>query len=94
MTGFDLDAFNADDVAARRGASLAGLLTELASNRRETLALLEVIAPADWERGGYHPGGFDTTVEGVFRIIAIHEKRHAKEIRAALSPSAPTPLKI
>jgi uncharacterized protein (TIGR03083 family) len=87
-TGFDLDAFNAADVAARQGASLAELLGELASNRSDTLALLETIGPDEWQRSGYHPGGFDTTVEGVFRIIAIHEKRHAKEIRAALSPSA------
>jgi uncharacterized protein (TIGR03083 family) len=88
VTGFDLDAFNAADVAARQGASLAELLGELAGNRNDTLALLEAVALADWQRGGYHPGGFDTTVEGVFRIIAIHEKRHAKDIRAALSPSA------
>lgn len=86
-TGFDLDAFNAADVAARQGASLAELLGELAGNRNDTLALLETIGPDNWQRGGYHPGGFDTTVEGVFRIIAIHEKRHAKEIRAALQGS-------
>ncbi len=83
-SGFDLDAFNAADVAARRNASLAGLLDELAANRAETLALLDAVGPDDWARGGYHPGGFDATVEGVFRVIAIHEKRHAKDIRAAL----------
>ncbi len=83
-TGFDLDAFNAADVAARSGADLAGLLAELAANRAETLALLDAIAADDWARSGYHPGGFDTTVEGVFRVIAIHEKRHVKDIRAAL----------
>lgn len=88
LTGFDLDAFNAADVAARQGASLAELLGELASNRNDTLALLETVGPDEWQRGGYHPGGFDTTIEGVFRIIAIHEKRHTKEIRAALAPSA------
>ncbi len=35
LAGFDLDAFNAADVAARQGASLAGLLAELASNRSD-----------------------------------------------------------
>jgi uncharacterized protein (TIGR03083 family) len=84
-SGFDLDAFNAADVAARRNASLAELLDELATNRSATLALLDAVAPDDWDRAGYHPGGFDATVEGVFRIIAIHEKRHVKEIRAALA---------
>ena len=81
---FDLDAFNAADVAARLDASLAVLLAELAGNRVETLALLDTVGSDDWDRAGYHPGGFDTTVEGTFRIIAIHEKRHVKEIRAAL----------
>jgi uncharacterized protein (TIGR03083 family) len=84
VSGFDLDAFNAADVAARQEASLAVLLGELASNRSETLSLLDAIVPDDWERSGYHPGGFDTTVEGVFRVIAIHEKRHVRDIRAAL----------
>ncbi len=85
VDGFDLDAFNAADVALRRDANLAALLTELASNRAGTLALLNAVGPDDWDRAGYHPGGFDATVEGTFRIIAIHEKRHVKEIRAALT---------
>ena len=84
-SGFDLDAFNAADVAARSGADLAELLAELAANRAGTLALLDAVGPGDWDRAGFHPGGFDTTVEGTFRIIAIHEKRHVKEIRAALA---------
>jgi uncharacterized protein (TIGR03083 family) len=84
-SGFDLDAFNAADVAARRNASLPELLDELAANRSATLALLDATGPDDWERAGYHPGGLDTTVEGTFRIIAIHEKRHVKDIRAALA---------
>ena len=84
-SGFDLDAFNAADVAARRDASLPELLDELAANRSATLAFLDSVGPDDWDRAGYHPGGFDTTVEGTFRIIAIHEKRHVKEIRAALA---------
>jgi len=85
VSGFDLDAFNAADVAARYNASLPELLDELAANRSATLALLDAAGPDDWDRAGYHPGGFDSTVEGVFRIIAIHEKRHVKEIRAALA---------
>lgn len=84
IDGFDLDAFNEREVASRRGRSLAELLAELASSRAETLALLEAVGTEDWERAGFHPGGFDTTVEGVFRVIAIHEKRHAKDIRAVL----------
>ena len=85
LPSFDLDAYNASEVAARQGQSLAALRAEFEANRQETLALLESISPADWDRAGYHPGGFDTTVEGTFRVIAIHEKRHAREIQAALA---------
>ncbi|MFZ2487658.1 MAG: DinB family protein [Anaerolineae bacterium] len=84
---FDLDAFNAAEVGARRGQTLNALQAELDSQRAETLALLDSITDDQWERAGYHPGGFDTTVEGVFRVIAIHEKRHVKELRAALDMS-------
>lgn len=83
--GFDLDAFNEAEVGARRGMTTEAVFGELAASRVATLALLDEIEPVDWDRPGYHPGGFDTTVEDVFRVIAIHEKRHAKEIRSALS---------
>lgn len=83
--GFDLDAFNEAEVGARRSMTTQEILDELDASRAASLALLEQIGPGDWERSGYHPGGFDTTVEGGFRVIAIHEKRHAREIRLALN---------
>ena len=82
---FELDVFNEQEVAARRGRSLAELLDELDTARRATLALLDAVGTENWDLAGWHPGGFDTTVEGCFRVIAIHEKRHLKEIRAALA---------
>ncbi|NOZ50700.1 MAG: DinB family protein [Chloroflexi bacterium] len=84
MTGFDLDTFNDEQVALRVQRSLAEILTEYRQNRSATLALLDTVIDDDWEKGGRHPGGFDTTVTGVFRVIIIHEKRHLKEF----SPSA------
>lgn len=83
--GFDLDAFNEAEVSARRGRTAEAVFSELAASRAETLALLDEVSPDDWDRSGFHPGGFDTNVEGVFRVIAIHERRHTKEIRIALS---------
>ena len=82
---FDLDTFNQADVAARAGWTLALVLEDLNAGRAGTLALLESMGVNDWDRAGYHPGGFDTTVEGTFRVIAIHERRHAKDIRVALA---------
>lgn len=82
---FDLDTFNQADVAAREGWTLAKLLEDLNAGRAATLALLDSLDAGDWDRAGYHPGGFDTTVEGTFRVIAIHERRHTKDIRVALA---------
>ena len=83
--GFDLDAFNQADVAARERWTLAQVLEDLDAGRAGTLALLESVGDNGWDRAGFHPGGFDTTVEGTFRVIAIHERRHAKDIRTALA---------
>lgn len=85
LPGFDLDAFNQAEVAARRAHTLPELITEYQANRAATLALLETVGDEDWAKAGPHPGGFDTTVEGVFRVITIHEKRHLREWQAALA---------
>ncbi len=81
---FDLDAYNNAAVAERRDKSKAELLAELDEARDQTAALLAAVTPEDWEKGGPHPGGFDVTVEGIFKIIALHERRHLKEVRRAL----------
>lgn len=82
---FNLDAFNNAEVGARRGRTLSELIEEYQANRDNTLALLDTIADGDWGVAGPHPGGFDTTVEGVFRVITIHERRHLRELQAILA---------
>lgn len=84
IPGFDLDAHNNAEVDARQQRTFAELLAEYKANRAATLALLDTVGDEDWDRGGPHPGGFETTVEGTFRVISIHEKRHLREIKAAL----------
>ena len=79
-SGFDLHAFNAAEVAKRRTADLATVVAELEANHESTLALLSRIQPEQWDIAGYHPGGFDTTVEGTFRVIALHKRSHLKEL--------------
>lgn len=81
---FDLDTFNNTEVEARRTLSWPELVAEYKANRMATLALLENVRDTDWDIGGAHPGGFDTTVEGVFRVIAIHERRHLRELNTVL----------
>lgn len=84
IPGFNLDAFNHAEVDIRRERSLTELLAEYTTNRAATLVLLESIGVDDWDKAGPHPGGFETTVEGVFRVISLHEKRHLKELRTML----------
>lgn len=81
LPGFDLDEFNQAEVGSRRQRSLSELVAEYQANRAATLALLDTIAENEWAIAGPHPGGFDTTVEGVFRVISIHERHHLREMQ-------------
>ncbi len=81
---FDLDTFNNAEVAKRSQMSWKEILAEYRANRMATLALLDTVPDSAWGKSGPHPGGFDTSVEGVFRVIAIHEKRHLKDLGGAL----------
>ncbi len=84
VEGFDLDTFNNETVAARRHLSVEEVLAELDKARARTAQLLQAVSGEDWEKGGPHPGGFDVTVEGIFKVIALHERRHLREVRQAL----------
>lgn len=81
IPGFVLDEFNHTEVETRRQRSLPELVAEYKANRAATLSLLDAIGDDQWGIAGPHPGGFDTTVEGVFRVITIHEKRHLRELQ-------------
>ncbi len=84
IPGFDLDEYNNRSVDERRHKSPPELLAELDEAREGTAALLAAVGPDDWEKGGPHPGGFDVTVEGIFKVISMHEKRHLRDLRKAL----------
>lgn len=84
IPGFDLDEYNNRSVDERRHKSPPELLAELDEARERTAALLAAVGPDDWEKGGPHPGGFDVTVEGIFKVISMHEKRHLRDLRKAL----------
>ena len=80
----DLDTFNNAEVEKRRQRSWEDIIAEYQANRLATLALLDTIDDSAWDKSGPHPGDFDTTVAGVFRVITIHEKRHLKELKNAV----------
>jgi uncharacterized protein (TIGR03083 family) len=81
---FDLSYWNARQVAKRSDQNVAALIESLTASREDTLALLASLTEAQLDVPGRHPAGIDTTVAGVFRIIALHERAHAREITAAL----------
>lgn len=88
IPGFDLDTYNNRSVEERRHKSPSELLAELDEARQRTAELLAAVGPDDWQKGGPHPGGFDVTVEGIFKVIALHERRHLKDLQKALASGA------
>ena len=51
--------------------------------RAESLALLEALAPAEWQRAGVHSESGRYSVDGWLRIYASHCHDHAAQIREA-----------
>jgi uncharacterized protein (TIGR03083 family) len=81
---FDLSYWNARQVAKRSDQGVSELIDSLAASREDTLNLLASLTEEQLDVPGKHPAGFDTTVGGVFRVIALHERTHGREIAAAI----------
>ena len=77
---FDIDRFNAGRVRRAREESLPQLLARMEGSRRETLALLDALGDGELDRPAAHPVAGETTVEGIFKIIAYHERLHGEEL--------------
>lgn len=80
--GFDLDRWNASRVSRAREQTIPQLLARLEESRRQALALLDSMSDADLDRPTSHPLVPETTIEGIYKIIAFHERGHTKELRA------------
>ena len=88
---FDIDRWNDSRVRRAREQGIPQLLARLEESRREALALLDSLDEAELDRPTGHPTVGETTVEGIFKIIAYHERGHARDLRAAResAPAAP-----
>ena len=82
--GFSLDYWNQRQVGKLQERSVAELLASLHASRQESLALLDSLTDEQLAVRGMHPAGFETSVAGVFRVMARHERGHGQEIAAAL----------
>lgn len=81
---FALDAHNARRLAELGQLSREALLAALAEQRAQTVALVQHLDEAALAQRGPHPALGEMSVDDIFRIIAVHEQRHLRDIQAAL----------
>ena len=77
---FTLDKFNAYMTDRLRAKSWVAVVQALHATRADTLAWLAQLTPADLERTGGHAVWGTQTVNGMFRILVIHDKAHRGDI--------------
>lgn len=82
--GFSLDYWNQRQVAKQQERAIPDLLASLEASRVDSLALLDSLSDEQLAVRGLHPAGFDTSVGGIFRVMAMHELDHGQEIALAL----------
>ncbi|MBI4789998.1 MAG: DinB family protein [Chloroflexi bacterium] len=77
---FEMDKFNAWMTERWRAKSLNEILEALRQARADTLAWLETLTPEQLERTGEHAVWGKQSVQGMFRILVIHDKFHRGDI--------------
>jgi hypothetical protein len=84
--GFDVDAFNAQQVGARREKTLKELLEEYRQGHEQGIALIQAAADDLLNRQMPNPfaGGMSTTLEMIRTSCCDHEAGHLDEVEAAL----------
>lgn len=94
LPGFDLNTWNAGQVAKRDGWALDKVLAELHGAHEETLAFLEDLDAEKLTMAGTHPALGKVSVGLVLRIVALHDSMHRRdiarlrsEIRKAAAPA-------
>ncbi|NDJ78881.1 MAG: DinB family protein [Chloroflexi bacterium] len=81
---FDLDAHNAQRLAESDTMALPELLAGLREQREKTEALFRWLSEPQLAIVAAHPALGDMTLDNIFRIMALHETQHTREIEAAL----------
>ncbi len=77
---FELDKFNAWMTARGRAQSWDEVMVALQRVRKETLAWLDSVTPAQFERSGEHAVWGKQSVYGMLRILVIHDRFHRADI--------------
>ena len=84
IVDFDLDSWNAAQVAQRAEWPVADVLTDLASGHQVALAFLDSLAPSELAIAGLHPALGEVSVGQVLRVIALHDNLHRRDIQRLL----------
>ena len=86
---FSLDVWNERQVQKAQTRGLDDMIAALTASRQHTLELLASLTDEQMAVEGMHPAGFRTTVAGVFKVMAYHERLHGAEMARALGLPAP-----
>jgi uncharacterized protein (TIGR03083 family) len=82
--GFDINAFNNREVAARADRTPDQLLADFRSARATTIDLVAAVRDDQFTLQGRHPFFGMMTIEDLFKLIYRHNMLHARDIRKAL----------
>ncbi len=89
---FSLDVWNERQVKKAQSRSLAELMASMEGSRQRTLEMLDALTDEQMAIEAPHPAGFTTSVAGLFKVMAYHERLHGAEIARALGlPAAHVP---
>lgn len=87
--GFDIDAFNAAETAARPAPPMEDRVRDFEAARAATLALVASAAEADLDRQGRHPFLGITSVDAMLKLLYRHTMLHERDARKAIETGAP-----
>ncbi len=83
-SGFDYDAFNAQEQERLAGWTPQALLLALDEARRETLAWVATLDDSQLDRLGRHPALGEVTLETMIIAIYGHQLVHIRDLQARL----------
>lgn len=88
---FDIDAYNAEAAAARRGAVPEEFVREFEAARAETVALVRALDEAALDRPSFHPWLGRVPLEQILKLLYRHTMLHERDVRKALETGQPVP---
>ncbi len=84
--GFDIDGFNAADVAKFAGRTSDELLQEFIDSRQATIAMVVQMEPDDLAKNGRHPFLGWVATEDMLKMLYRHDQIHLRDLRRLLKP--------